>query len=275
MKNTILFLAGLLLAAGIYYYLTAKDRHSGPTVLDLPRVEDQESALPAPTKYPVAPPSTEANPLADAPDEAATPPEPLPTLDESDAMLAGAVGVLLDAERFGGLVKSESFIRFVVVTIDNLSAAKVPAKSRFYTPPPGEFLVRKGSGDADSAALDPANYQRYTRYVEMLESMDPDGVVKVYTHYYPLFQEAYESLGYPDRYFNDRLVEVIDTLLATPEIDEPVRLLQPAVLYTFADPRLEALSAGQKMLLRTGPENGGRLRMLLREYRRRLTTLAE
>ena len=244
MKNVILFLAGLLLAAGIYYYLTAKDRQSGPTVVELPPVEEQEPARPPPTKYPVAPPNT----AEEVPDEAAMPPEPLPALDESDAMLAGVVGALLDAERFGELLIFDSFIRHLVVSIDNLSAAKVPVKSRVNTPPAGEFLVRKESGDAESAVLDPANYRRYTRYVEMLESMDPDGVVRIYSHFYPLFQEAYESLGYPDRYFNDRMVEVIDTLLVTPEIDEPVRLLQPAVLYTFADPRLEALTAGQKML---------------------------
>ena len=39
----------------------------------------------------------------------------------------------------------------------------------------------------------------------------------VYERLYPLFQQAYEDLGYPGKYFNDRLVEVIDHLLQTPE----------------------------------------------------------
>ena len=47
--------------------------------------------------------------------------------------------------------------------------------------------------------------------------------VALYARLYPLFQQAYEELGYPGRYFNDRLVEVIDDLLATPEPTGPVR----------------------------------------------------
>jgi Protein of unknown function (DUF3014) len=135
--------------------------------------------------------------------------------------------------------------------------------------------VRRNAADSEHVALDPANYQRYNRYVDLLESLDPAGVARIYTHYYSLFQEAYAALGYPDRYFNDRVVEVIDTLLATPEVMEPIQLLQPAVLYTYANPELEALTSGQKMLLRAGPDNGRRLRELLREYRRRLTAQDE
>ena len=43
----------------------------------------------------------------------------------------------------------------------------------------------------------------------------------MYKQYYPLFQQAYVDLGYPEGYFNDRLVEVIDHLLATPGRDRP------------------------------------------------------
>ena len=36
---------------------------------------------------------------------------------------------------------------------------------------------------------------------------------------------------------------------ATPEVSRPVRLVQPRVLYRYADPAIESLSAGQKRRL--------------------------
>jgi hypothetical protein len=62
-------------------------------------------------------------------------------------------------------------------------------------------------------------------------------------------------------------VEVIDHLLATPEAPGPIRLAQPKVLYEFADPALEELSAGQKMMLRIGKGNRERIKAKLREIR--------
>jgi len=37
--------------------------------------------------------------------------------------------------------------------------------------------------------------------------VDAKKLVSVYVHLYPLFQQAYVGLGYPDGYFNDRLVQ--------------------------------------------------------------------
>ena len=88
--------------------------------------------------------------------------------------------------------------------------------------------------------------------------------------FYPLFQQSYAELGYPSRYFNDRVFDVIDHLLATPDLSGPIALTQPKVLYEFADPQLQELSAGQKMLLRMGPDNEARVKAKLREIRKLL-----
>jgi hypothetical protein len=85
-----------------------------------------------------------------------------------------------------------------------------------------------------------------------------------------LFQEAYESLGHPPQYFNDRLIEVIDHLLASPDVKGPIALARPNVLYEFADPALEARSAGQKVLIRMGSENATAVKDKLRELRAEL-----
>src|SRR6185369_8627545 len=73
-------------------------------------------------------------------------------------------------------------------------------------------------------------------------------------------------------YFNDRLVEVIDHLLQTPDVRGPIPLKQGKVFYEYADPALEARSAGQKLLLRMGPQNEAVIKGKLKELRVYVTT---
>jgi hypothetical protein len=115
------------------------------------------------------------------------------------------------------------------------------------------------------------NASRYDTYLRLMEQADTAKLVDAYVRYYPLFQKAYEDLGYPQGYFNDRLVEVIDHLLATPEVPAPIALAQPKVLYEFADPSLEQRSAGQKILMRMGPVNEARVKAKLRAIRNGVT----
>ena len=60
---------------------------------------------------------------------------------------------------------------------------------------------------------------------------------------------------------------------APPEAAEPLQLVQPEVLYEFADPKLETLSAGQKILLRVGKTNRDKLKAKLAELRQALVSL--
>lgn len=60
---------------------------------------------------------------------------------------------------------------------------------------------------------------------------------------------------------------VIDSLLATPDVQAPIRLIKPEAFYLYADPELEALPAGQKVLLRMGSTNTGRVKPKLQEIR--------
>ena len=115
--------------------------------------------------------------------------------------------------------------------------------------------------------------------------MDARKVVQFYAGLYPLFQQAYQELGFPKGYFNDRLVAVIDLLLAAPvretpaavqlvNVQGPVASQRPWTRYEFVDPELQALTAGQKIMVRVGPANQRRLRAKLIEYRRLLTHAA-
>jgi hypothetical protein len=134
-------------------------------------------------------------------------------------------------------------------------------------PVPGAFVVAT-TGDTQEIGAD--NALRYRPYLLVMEAVEAKRLVAVYAHFYPLFQVAYQELGYPNRYFNDRLVEAIDDLLAAPDLSAP-KLVQPKVLYQFADADLEARSAGQKMLMRMGPGNAARVKNKLRAIRFELT----
>ncbi len=105
----------------------------------------------------------------------------------------------------------------------------------------------------------------------VISKLDMQQLAAVYFRFYPLFQQSYQNLGYPTGYFNDRLVQVIDVLLATPQPLGPIELVRPNVMYTYADPALEARPAGQKLLLRMGPENAALIKTKLTELRAIIT----
>ena len=104
--------------------------------------------------------------------------------------------------------------------------------------------------------------------MRVVQATDVKSLALVYERLYPLFQQSYEDLGYPGKYFNDRLVQVIDHLLQAPEVSGPIQLVQPKVMfYEYADPNLESRSAGQKLLIRMGPANERIIKAKLREFR--------
>jgi hypothetical protein len=188
----------------------------------------------------------------------------LPPLGDSDVPLHDALSSLIGEAATAHLVKPDMIVRHLVVTIDNLSRKRAALELRPVRPVPGQFMVK---GDDQHAIVDPANYQRYTPYVMALQMIDLKQLVPVYFHFYPLFQQAYQNLGYPNGYFNDRLVETIDNLLETPDVSGDISLVRPNVMYQFADPMLENLSAGQKMLVRMGPQNEAIVKAKLKELR--------
>ena len=195
---------------------------------------------------------------------APVPGAPLPPLADSDGALAAAIAALLHAPALPELFYPDRLARRWVATIDNLSREQVAGEVRPLRPPGGPLATR---GEDEALAIAPDNSARYARYMALLAAVDVGQAAALYRRFYPLLQEAYEDLGYPGQYFNDRVIAVIDQLLATPEVAEPIRLVHPSVMYKFADPKLEALSAGQKALLRIGRENAAEVKAKLRALR--------
>ena len=251
-------IAGLLLIAigGTAYYLWQRQ----------PARETPAAVEPAPAAQPAAA-NTQAR--IEHPVEAASPPaQPLPALGESDGAAREALDALLGASIFDALVKPQDLIRNIVATVDNLPRRNVALRLMPLKPVPGTFRVN-GPDGATVIGID--NAARYAPYVRAMDAIDSTKLVALYVRFYPLFQQAYADLGYPTRYFNDRVFEVIDHLLATPDAPRSIALVQPKVLYDYADPALADLSAGQKILLRMGPENEARVKAKLRELKRALS----
>lgn len=199
----------------------------------------------------------------------ATKAPPLPPLDKSDPTVQKAFAGLFGAGRFTSLFNADNIIQRAVVTIDNVMNRQLPPRYLAVKPAAGRFQVTERGGNQ---FISPRNYRRYTPYVRLAEHLDSDKLIALYVHLYPLFQQAYKDLGYRG-YFNDRLIEVINNLLDTPDVRGPVKLIQPGVFYKFADPHLEALTAGQKILVRVGPGNAAHIKAKLRAIRQGLIQL--
>jgi len=161
---------------------------------------------------------------------------PLPPLDQSDEYfkldLVGLFG-----SGIAELLADTAVIEKIVATIDNLPRDHVAERIRPLGGVVGSYMA-DGQDGSGQYTVNAANYRRYDFLVNLLANVD---------------QEA--------------LVEVIDHLLETPEVPEPLELVRPHVLYEYADPDLEALSSGQKLLLRIGNEHAVRVKQFLEEIR--------
>ncbi len=235
---------------------------------DAPPEVSKPPAAPTTTLAPPPPPPEPAieNPVAAPPDAPAS-----PTATDLESALTALVG----ADTVGSLFRLQDLPRRIVTTVDNLGRAQASAALWPVRPPSGEFTTDR-SGEYEVIAS--ANHQRYARHVAAFEAIDAATAAVAYRRVYPVLQRAYEDLGMPGKYFNDRLVAVIDLMLATPEAPTALRVRlpefgadmkpeRPWVLYQYEDPALQQLSSGQRILLRTGPDNLRRIKAKLKEIR--------
>jgi Protein of unknown function (DUF3014) len=278
-QRTLLWLAALLavvcvVAGGMYWW-----QQQPPAV---PAPPAPVAAAPAPAAVAPSAPAAPAEPAIRHPIEpeaaASAPapqPRPLPPADQADAYVADALADLLGRKAVLGFLSTDRFAARLVATVDNLDRPHAAARLWPVNPMPVRFVT---SPTADGTLIGADNAKRYAPFVQFATSANTAQTVALYRRLYPLFQQAYEELGYPGKYFNDRVVQVIDHLLQTPEptgplkvrlteVKGPVASTTPWLRYEYEDPALEARSAGQKMLLRTGPANTRQLKAKLAELR--------
>jgi hypothetical protein len=260
--------AVIVLILGALGWTWWQQRTPAPTPV---AVAPPPAAAPSPPPAPIASQPAILHPIEEGASAVATPAAP----ESADAVVRRTLAELLGPQAVSSLLQTDDFVRRVVATVDNLGRVHAPPRLWPVTPIGGRFTVeRAGNGEQIAAS----NARRYDTFVAFATSIDARRTAAAYKTLYPLFQRSFQDLGYPKGYFNDRLVEVIDHLLATPEPPAPVavRLTEvkgpissdrPWVRYEFADPALEALPAGSKMLIRMGNDNASKLKAQLRALR--------
>lgn len=270
-----------LMAAGYYYYT---QRQAEPAVVASSEERPPAAAAPSPApapgnrfdesaepRYPVPArkPARTVEPQAAEPQARPAPaptpkPEPLPALDASDRPMEQDLAQVTGREPIESYLVPNRIVERLVVWLTSLDGEAIPLRFRPLRHTPGLFAVDQ---EGDRLTVAARNTQRYDAQISVLKRIDAASLVAVYLRYYPLFQEAYADLGQSGRHFNDRVIHVIDHLLATPEISSPIKLVRPKVQYRFADPGLEALSSGQKMMIRIGPAHAQTVKRKLRQIR--------
>lgn len=279
MKNLIIVIVLLLIGAAAFYYFNIDGADPAPA----PEAALETSPPPAAPEPRTEPAVTRTDPAAPEPAiEAAAPPEvediPLPMLSESDPVVTDTLAGLIGEPAVTRYLVGDNVVSRIVATVDTMGSARIPGVVQAVNGPDGEFratvnetpatVVTNEEGDElPQFVINPANYERYDAYVGLLESVDIDTLMATYRQHYPLFQDAYRQMGYADGDFNARLGSVIDELLATPEVPDPVGLVKPEAFYVFNDPDLESLTAGQKILIRMGSRNAARVKARLAEIR--------
>jgi hypothetical protein len=243
----------LVVVGGLGLYLLRQEAPEPEAVVDVPQPVAREPITPPAAVFETPPPPARTIPL--------------PPLDESDPDVVGGLTEIFGETAVMEHLNPERIVRNLVVSIDNAPRQQLALNQRPIQPPTGDFVT---SGTEDAIVLAPENYERYEPFVALVASIDAKTLVSFYRGLEPLFQQSYEELGHPDASFETRLTEVIEHLLQTPTPRGPIALVQPSVLYRYADERLENLSAGQKLLIRMGVNNATVVKGKLREIQAEL-----
>lgn len=244
----------VVVGIGIYWMQHASPNAS-QTPVTAPAAADTSANA---ARYPI-------NQVAAGPAAAST--APVPTLAQSDASAMQALTSMVPGSQMGKLLVSKAIIPRAVATINALPNRQLTQNILPVHSPSGTFRITQ---DAGATTMDPNNAKRYADYMTVVEHVDTQALVGWYKQHYPWFEQAYRNLGYAKGHFNDRLVFVIGQLLATPDVSTPVALKPHKSMYVFVNPAYESLTAGQKMLIRSGPANEARIKTKLQQIRQLL-----
>jgi hypothetical protein len=186
----------------------------------------------------------------------------LPALEASDDFVREQVSLL--SPGMTEWLKQDDLVRRFAVVIDNARVGDYPRSQLAFLIPTAKFPVRQ---QGDRMFLDPDGYHRYDSFVDTAIGVDPERAATLLRTLSPLLVESLKELGAKDSDPTTAMREGIEQILATPDLDGEVELIQPKVYYQFADPNLESLKPLQKQLLRMGPQNLARIKGYLTQVK--------
>ena len=192
--------------------------------------------------------------------------DPAPAADVDSALVRAAAAGLSSHPRFAAFLVHDRLLSRFVAAVDAVAGGYSPRDDLEFMRPERPFLVRE---EGDALVIATSSFHRYDAVAEIVQSLDVAGAVALYRRFEPRLEEIYAEIGWASESFDARFCAAVDHLLAV-AVDQPgpIEVEQRAIVYAYADDRLEHLSDAQKQFLRMGPENVRRVADTLGELRR-------
>jgi hypothetical protein len=205
---------------------------------------------------PVSPPVAAAPAAPEAPPGLST--------EESDARVRALLAEVSSAPELAAWLKGvEDLVRRFTTAVSNIAEGESPRTVLPFLAPQGGFQVAEREGRTFIA---PESYARYDTVARVVTSLEAPKAAKAWRELKPLIDQAYAEIGRPGARFEQTLAQAFQHLLEVPVPEGEVEVVKgQGILYTYANPEQEKLSAAQKHLLRMGPDNARALQAKLRE----------
>jgi hypothetical protein len=251
--GVVLAIAVLVLAAGVLGWWLTRER-----------------AAPAAGEIDAPVPVQEAAPLTPTAPRSST----LPGLDSLDPALRDLVRGLTSSPLVERWLSGSNLTRQIAALVEGAASASGTTPMRLLAPlrPPGTFQVVSRQGRTSIA---PESYARFDGLTAVVTSVDAHTFAEAYHTLLPRLEDARAELGIAEGSFDESFRRVLNRLIELRIPDGPVPVVPRGGVYAFADPRLEALSPAEKLLLRGGPDNARRIQQRLREVRDALDRTTE
>ena len=178
---------------------------------------------------------------------------PLPRLDESDDAVRDAIADIPLGTAGQQYLLAGNIIERSTSVIYLMAEGEVPYKLLPIARPKTAFPI---TDDGLQVTADPAGYARYHALAKWVESLDVEALLSALDWFLPLFREAWSFYGADESYFDRAVLNTLDLIIYTPEVDvSEARLFLKEAVWLYEDPTIEGLAPIQKQVLRLGPAN--------------------
>ncbi len=246
----------LAAAAGAAYYFGLGDTP------DRARGEPEPPEATTISSPPPSPPLTEDDTAAIEEEANAAPAEPvlpepvappLPPLSESDDAVRDALGAIPLGTPGQQYLLTSNIIERSSSALYLMAQGDVPYKLIPIARPKIPFPI---SDDGLKVTADPEGFSRYDSLSSWVRQIDIAAIIEALQWFVPLFREAWSFYGDSPEEFDAAVLNTLDAIISTPEIDlSEARLIRKEAVWIYEDPAIEALAPLQKQILRMGPDN--------------------
>ena len=223
-----------------------------PAAVTNPSASDTIESVVLPEREPDLPPVTAPEPTIEL------------TLAEANTQLAERLSELQIAPIDEQFASKPNAIERGVAIADILRQGEVPYKLLPVARPKQKFPF---ADNGLAVTMDPAGFARYDGLTNTLSSLDVNTTITLFREYQSTIDQAWQALGYTDNSVEPALLEALELIMLTPDIQVDARLLKDEANWIYEDESLEKLPALQKQIMRMGPENAERLKALARDLR--------